>query len=176
MINQDHTESKAEMRILTEVDTEAYWKLRLRALKEEPQSFGGSYEEAVKIPLAEITPKLKSSQDSFIVGAFCPYLVGLVGCYRRSGLKLQHKGNIWGMYVAPEFRGKGLGKALMEKLIAHASTLPHLESLLLSVVTTNKVAQDLYLSLGFTTYGIERKILKIADRYFDEELMTRDLI
>jgi RimJ/RimL family protein N-acetyltransferase len=36
---------------------------------------------------------------------------------------------------------------------------------------TNKAAHNLYLSLGFESYGLEPKALKIDNRYYDDELM-----
>jgi len=34
-----------EVRKLTETDAEAFWNIRLRALRDNPESFGASYEE-----------------------------------------------------------------------------------------------------------------------------------
>jgi len=41
----------------------------------------------------------------------------------------------------------------------------------LSVVTTNEAALQLYLSLGFASYGIEHGALKLGDKYLDEDLL-----
>ena len=79
------------------------------------------------------------------------------------------------MYVAPEMRGEGLARSLMSALISRASVLPDLEQLVLEVVTTNEAAQRLYSSLGFVPYGLERRALRIGNRYLDEELLFLDL-
>jgi hypothetical protein len=42
---------------------------------------------------------------------------------------------------------------------------------LISVVTVQAAALSLYRSLGFESYGRERRALKIGDRYLDEEHM-----
>lgn len=163
------------IRELDESDVESFWKLRLRALKEEPESFGASYEESVEMPIEEAVKRLQKSDDAFVLGAFNPDLVGMLGLYRRQGLKLRHKGIIWGMYVAPEGRGKGLGKALLSAAIERASTIPDLEHLMLSVVTTKEAARNLYLSLEFKPYGVESEALKLGERLLDEELMSLKL-
>ena len=165
-------EETFEIRTLKDADVEAFIKLRLRALKEEPESFGASYEESAESPISEFVKRLQENDDSFVLGTFAPELVGMVGFYRRPGLKMRHKGNIWGMYVAPEVRGKGIGRALMSAALERAEKLAGLEQVLLAVVTTNDAARRLYLSLGFQPYGIERQVLKLANGYFDEELMT----
>ena len=46
----------------------------------------------------------------------------------------------------------------------------------MSVVLTSREARQLFISLGFETYGLERHALKLHDRYFDHELMTLHLI
>ncbi|MDX2105559.1 MAG: GNAT family N-acetyltransferase [Candidatus Melainabacteria bacterium] len=163
------------IRELNESDVESFWKLRLRALKEEPESFGASYEESVDMSIEGAANRLQKSDDAFVLGAFNPDLVGMLGLYRRQGLKLRHKGIIWGMYVAPERRGKGLGKALLSAAIERASAIPDLEHLMLSVVTTKEAARKLYLSLGFQIYGVENKALKLGEQLFDEELMSLTL-
>jgi RimJ/RimL family protein N-acetyltransferase len=170
-MNNDPTSVDANVRILSAADVNQFWPLRLRALKEEPESFGMSYIEAVGTPIEQVTQRLHSSDDSFVLGAFAPHLVGMVGCFREHGQKRRHKATIWGMYVAPEARGKGLGKALVENLIARAGSIPELERLVLSVVTTNEAARQLYLSLGFASYGIEPDALRVADKYLDEDLL-----
>jgi len=89
----------------------------------------------------------------------------MVGLFRQQGLKVRH---IWGMYVTPEGRGHGAARALMLAAIARASTMPDLEQLTLTVVTTNETARNLYLSLQFKVYGVEPDALKLGDRFFDE--------
>ncbi|MGI8855840.1 MAG: GNAT family N-acetyltransferase, partial [Thermomicrobiales bacterium] len=112
------------------------------------------------------------TDDAFVLGAWAPELVGTVGFFRQSGQKARHKGMIWGMYVAPEARGQGLGRALLAETLARAAAVPGIELIQLNVVTTNTAAHALYLSLGFTVYGTERHALKLGDRYVDEELMA----
>jgi len=164
-----------EIRVLSPADVNQFLPLRLRALKEEPESFGMSYQEAIKTPPEQAAQRLQTNDDSFVLGALCPHLVGMVGYFRETGLKRRHKGTIWGMYVVPEARGLGLAKALMEAAIERARTISDLEQLQISVVTTNEIARKLYRSLGFVSYGIELGALKIADKYLDEDLMFLNL-
>jgi len=165
-----------EVRKLTVADAEAFWNIRLRALRDNPESFGASYEEILERGIAGITQGLRkrdTAPDDVTFGAFeGTTLMGIAGFRREEEAKRRHKGVIWGMYVPQELRGKGTGKALLQAAIAYAKTLPDLEQINLSVVLTNKEARHLFISLGFETYGLERHALRFNDRYFDQELMT----
>ncbi|MBY0357732.1 MAG: GNAT family N-acetyltransferase [Candidatus Obscuribacterales bacterium] len=164
-----------EIRLLTEADLDQFWQLRLRALKEEPASFAASYEESAAMSQAQSKKYLESSTNAFVFGAFAPQLVGMIGFYRRQGLKINHKGVIWGMYTAPEFRGKGIGKSLMQSAIAQATGFGDLKELLLVVGGHNKSAHGFYSACGFKTYAIEPKALRVGEDYFDDECMSLKL-
>lgn len=164
-----------EIRVLSKRDLDPFWKLRLRALREEPEAFGAAHEEFLERPHSEIANQLRNSSDSFFIGAFERGLTGMVGFYRRQGMKLRHKGTICCMYVAPESRGQGVARALMLAAIARAAKLQDMEEVVLTVVTTNLAARKLYQSLGFETYGLEKAALKLDTRFFDEEMMSLKL-
>jgi GNAT superfamily N-acetyltransferase len=169
-----------QVRILNEKDAEAFWKIRLRALQENPESFGASYEEILERGIAGTAQGLgrrEGAPENVTFGAFDEkgQLVGLAGFRREEEAKKRHKGVIWGMYVPNELRGQGIGKALLEAAIEYAKSLPDLERINLAVVLTNKEARLLFVSHGFQSYGMEGKALKLHDRYFDQELMTLPL-
>jgi GNAT superfamily N-acetyltransferase len=166
-----------QVRILNEKDAEAFWKIRLRALQENPESFGASYEEILERGIAGTAQGLgrrEGAPENVTFGAFDEkgQLVGLAGFRREEEAKKRHKGVIWGMYVPNELRGQGIGRALLEAAIEYAKSLPDLERINLAVVLTNKEARLLFVAHGFQSYGTERKALKLHDRYFDQELMT----
>jgi ribosomal protein S18 acetylase RimI-like enzyme len=163
------------VRKLTEADAAEFQQLRLRALRDDPEAFSASYEESHTVPLARVAQRLREESttgDNCILGAFETSLVGMVGFMREPGLKEQHKGFIWGMYVQPDRRGQGIGKALLAQVIAHAEHVTGLVQVHLSVVTTQEAARHLYRSLGFEVYGLEPRALKVRGQYLDEEYMV----
>jgi RimJ/RimL family protein N-acetyltransferase len=162
-----------DVRVLTVDDAAIMKALRLRALREEPEAFGSSWEEENARPLEQTIARLQAS-DTTAFGAFDDdgALVGMVRLWRQDGVKSQHKAAIISMYVAPEVRGRGLGRMLLEAAITRARETPGVEQLILAVVTVNTPARNLYLSLGFEPYGREPLALKLGDRYLDEELMV----
>ncbi|OCA86204.1 MULTISPECIES: GNAT family N-acetyltransferase [unclassified Bacillus (in: firmicutes)] len=165
------------IRILEESDAHLYQKVRLNALKMNPEAFGSTYEREVGYSLDMVKERIKPTMDKYIVGAFDnrKSLVGIVTFIREDNLKTRHKGNVYGMYIAPGNRGQGLGKLLMNELISKAKNSEGLEQINLTVVSDNHYAKKLYKSLGFEVYGIERNALKFNGRYYDEDLMVLKL-
>lgn len=162
-----------KVRELTVDDADEYRALRLRALREEPEAFGSSWEEESARPPEVAIARLQAT-NQMAFGGFDDHgnLVGMVWLYRHDGIKSRHKADVISMYVASEVRGQGLGRMLLEAAIARARETPGLEHLLLAVVTTNTAARKLYRSLGFEPYGREPLALKLGDRYLDEEMMV----
>ena len=79
------------------------------------------------------------------------------------------------MYVDPDYRGKGVGKAIIEFLLQEAKKFPGLEQIQLGINSTNEPARRLYSSFGFQSYGYEKNAAKYGGRYFDEEYMVLNL-
>ncbi|MFD1738874.1 GNAT family N-acetyltransferase [Bacillus salitolerans] len=160
--------------MLEESDARVYQKLRLDALQNSPEAFGSTYEREVNFAHETIVERIKPTNEKFVLGAFNEHdlLVGIVTFIRESGMKMAHKGNIFGMYVSPEVRGKRVGKALILELIKKVRSYDGLEQVNLTVVSDNQPAKKLYKSVGFEVYGVERKALKFNKQYFDEDLMV----
>lgn len=154
-------------------DAACYQPLRLRALREHPEAFASAFEEEQQFSLETVANRLQqSSAERYVLGAFeREELSGLLHFRRWEGLKIQHRASIGGMYVPPEYRGRGIGKALLLDAIAHAQTLSGLEDLILAVTVGNERARALYLAVGFTSAAIELRYLKIGEQYFDIEWM-----
>jgi ribosomal protein S18 acetylase RimI-like enzyme len=171
----DHPDG-VTIRPLTVADVDRYWPLRLRALYEEPDAFGSSYEDQRDRGMADVAARLleMTSGDGFVLGAFVgEELTGIVSLGREKGRKERHKAGVYQAYVAPEVRGRGYGRRLMEDLLVRAREIEGLEQLDLAVNTANASARTLYIALGFEPYGLERRALKLPDGIvLDEELMV----
>ncbi|OZI38816.1 GNAT family N-acetyltransferase [Bordetella genomosp. 5] len=164
------------VRQLSGADAAEYAELRLQALRDSPTAFASSYEEERLVTPAGWRERLIGTADKASYGAYIgPQLAGIATLVREQKLKQRHKANIYAVYVAPEQRGQGLARALMEAVVAHARTMDGVRQLLLTVTDGNAQAQQLYASLGFMTYGREPDALMIDGRRYAEVLMCKPL-
>lgn len=76
------------------------------------------------------------------------------------------------VYVAPPERGRGLGKALLGKLIA-ASEREGIWTLQASVFTDNAASVRLYEACGFRKVGERERIAQVEGAYRDVLLLER---
>jgi ribosomal protein S18 acetylase RimI-like enzyme len=162
------------IRLLTPEDAEAFWHLRLEALRNDSASFADSAEEHLASTVETARERLIKNDpiSNFVVGMFEDGQLGATaGFYRYAHIKERHKGHIWGVYVRPESRGKGVASTLMKEIVLRAREIGGLEQITL-VASANLPAQRLYKALGFESYGIERHSLKIGDQYVDDVLMV----
>jgi ribosomal protein S18 acetylase RimI-like enzyme len=158
------------IRKLTEDDVESLWKLRLYALETDPASFGESPEELRKTSVVEYASRLRSGgAENFVLGAFeGEAMVAMTGFYRETATKRRHKGWIWGVFVSPSVRGKGVGRTLLAGVIEAAKALPGIRCLRLTVSTTEHPAIKLYERLGFRSFGTEPQALRFGEQSIDE--------
>lgn len=139
------------IRPLAEEDLEAYVALRRRSLAESPRSFSASPDRDVASNLEHLRAQLAHAPDWLLFGAFRDgTLAGAAGAIRR-----EHRLALWGMYVAPEARREGLGRALLDACIAHARTLPGVTRVELSVSDAAVAARQLYDRAGFLVHDAD---------------------
>ena len=104
--------AQIEIAELSPEEWRAYKELRLRALKEEHEAFGSSYEEGLQTTDEEWRKKLLESQEGkrmwYLFAKENNHLVGMIGAHTERGKKVEHLANIVGVYVVSESRGKGL--------------------------------------------------------------------
>jgi len=161
-----------DIRRLTQEDLEPFKKIRFESLKNNPISFGASFEEEEGYPDERF---VKMLNEDIILGCFEENeLIGVGGLFcSDTKVKRKHKGFIWGMYVKPEYSGRGFGRKLIEELVAGAPS--YIEQIQITVMSGNERAEDLYKRQGFEVYGHEKESIKVEGQYYDEIHMVKFL-
>jgi ribosomal protein S18 acetylase RimI-like enzyme len=161
-----------EIRPVTRAEAPAWRALRLEALRAHPLAFMSSYEESVERDLAFFADRIPQPGGADVL--FGVYvgddLRGCAGFGREPGLKEKHKGFMWGVYLRPDLRGRGIGEALVGRVIDHARGQVSL--LRCSVTIENTAACELYRRMGFIDYGIEPRSLRYEGVDYDEALLV----
>lgn len=160
------------VRQLNSQDAAAYQSLRLQALQESPTAFSSSLAREAGRDLSEIATRVTPAADGSlcVFGVFAgDQLAGILAFIRPRAEKLRHGAELAGLYVAPEFRRRGFGRALVDAAIAHARSVDGVRQLKLAVNATNTAARLLYQSVGFVRFGVEPDALYVDGSYYDEE-------
>lgn len=130
-----------------------YKDLRIEALKESPDSFGGTFADAVKQEDLHWKNRVANSSDEFDLPLFAwsdGFPAGLA--WGKIFIEKPEDAHLFQMWVSPDFRGRKAGKKLLETVIAWARE-KGAARLLLGVTTINLPARRLYESAGFVPSG-----------------------
>lgn len=162
-----------QYRILTSEDAETFHKLRLQGLQETPIAFSSSYEEERDRDLSLVASRLEPTETGAVFGALDgSNLIGVTGVQRETHTKLAHKAWLWGVYVAPEQRRRGIGRKLILRTLDHAFSRFGVRQVNLGVNTASLAAKSLYEALGFVSFGLERDFQFVNGEFYDEEHMV----
>lgn len=161
------------IRALAEKDVDEFLKIRMDSLKLSPKSFGADPNTNIDKERTRLDLQSKN-EENFILGYLeGDQVTGMIGFIREKSIKKRHKGFIWGVFVYAEYRGRGIGKKLMESCLHRLSTIHGLEKVVLTVSSTSTEAIALYEKFGFSQFGIEKKSMKWQDEYVDEIYMEK---
>ncbi len=141
--------------LLQPSDAERYRALMLEAYTLAADAFTSTPQEREAEPLTWWARRISNPQGA-VLGAFDGVaLVGTVALEVSAKPKTRHKAHVLAMYVKPEFRARGAGKALMDALLKFATQREGVALLNLTVTEGNDAALALYRSVGFEAFGTE---------------------
>ena len=150
-------------------------KLRLEALLAEPSAFASSYEDELAFPddvwIARVKSAYQRDGNLTYFAEVGGELVGMAGAGWSSKAKLRHVAEVYGVYVSPGMRGRGVAGRLMDRLLAELRSIDQIEKVRLGVTSDNAAAVRLYEKLGFEIVGKARRELKVDGRYYDLHFM-----
>jgi ribosomal protein S18 acetylase RimI-like enzyme len=163
-----------DIRILGAGDAASWRALRLRALREDSSAFLATYDEDARLSDDEIARRLDPREAGVgVLGLFVDgRLAGMAGLGRSERTKARHRAVLWGMYIAPEARGRGAGEALLRRAIEHASSAGDIDQVELTVASTAHAARRLYERVGFVRTGMVPRAQREDAEMLDEDTMV----
>lgn len=140
------------IRILYPTDVAAYRALRLTAIAEAPADFATTHAAESAIALNRLQQRLVHTPFQRVLGAFDgERLVGMVSVKREPIALVHDRAHLWGVYVLPQARRQGLGRALLQAALAYVGSVSELKRVTLMVGLGNHGAKALYQTLGFAS-------------------------
>ncbi|APW39267.1 GNAT family N-acetyltransferase [Rhodoferax koreense] len=156
----------------------AYRALMLKAYADHPDAFTSSVADRAALPLAWWAARLEPAADAgecvfgWVEGG---HILGVAGLSFETREKTRHKATLFGMVVGEQARGRGLGRQLVQAVLAHARARPGLRVLQLTVTEGNQAAIALYQGCGFEAYGTEPLAVRVGDGFVAKVHMWCDL-
>ena len=150
-------------------DVEAFRRVRLEALREEPVAYAGSHADWAVLSDEEWRDRMVEP----VVAAFLgDEPVGLAGLMRQRPSKMVHRASIVMVYVRKSQRGTGLADDLIDAVIDEARAMGIVQ-LELSVTADNRAAVRFYERKGFVTIGRIPGALMHEGQEMDDLMMAR---
>jgi ribosomal protein S18 acetylase RimI-like enzyme len=98
-----------------------------------------------------------------------------MGFTRFEKIKRRHRSELWGVYVSPAARGRGVAALLLEETLRRARQLEGLERITLAVSNRAPAARHLYEKVGFVEFGREPGAARTGNVEMDEIHMLLNL-
>jgi ribosomal protein S18 acetylase RimI-like enzyme len=175
----------AVVRQLTPADADRFTPFRRRMLEEAPWAFSADPEDDVALDADFVREALGRAEqavfavDSRTLGETAAHdnavLVATAGILRARSPKFAHRAKLWGVYVDPAHRRRGLGRAVVTAALELAASWQGVDYVDLGVSERSPEARALYESLGFVVWGREPEATAHGGRRWDELHMTLGL-
>lgn len=148
--------------------------LRLAALRSDPTAFGSTLAREEGYHEGEWSDRARDGAEgaraaTFVAEDAPDRWVGMAGVFERAGTF-----HVWGMWVEPGWRGRGVGSALLDRTIAWVSEVDPGAALALEVNPDQAAAVRLYRARGFRGTGTTRPLGHHAPATVEEMVRIPD--
>lgn len=156
-------------RSLTPDDLDDYIAIRREMLEKTPHHFASSPADDRSNDREAMRSILGGAPTNRVFAAFDgERLVGVTGALVEPKVKRRHALYVWGVYVAPTHRRRGIARRLLADVLSMARALPDVRQIDLGVSAEAPAARALYESLGFEAWGREPSALLVDGKLYDE--------
>jgi len=147
--------------------------LRLKMINACPDSFLDDYGELSDWTIEDwgkwFSRLTEAKNSHLIVAEDNGRLIGIVGCKGVEHKRAAHVATLVGVGVLPKYRGKGIGRKMLEKMIAWVKNKTKVERLQLTVYADNLTAIRFYEKLGFVKEGLFKNYAKSVNGGYPQD-------
>lgn len=146
------------IRKLTEDDWQKLSRIRLKALQSDPFVFGSSYEKESQFTEDDWRTHLQSNDSAVFVIFEDKTPIGMTGISVFREDATNKTAILWGSWLKPEFRGKGLSDLMYKTRINWAKEHPGIERIIVSHRASNLASKHANQKHGFVFTRTHEKV------------------
>jgi ribosomal protein S18 acetylase RimI-like enzyme len=140
----------------------------LEAYIRHPEAFTSTVQERTALPLEWWQKRLDARADAnelVLAATDGDRMMGVAGLSFETRTRARHKATLFGMYVADDFRHRGIGQALVRASLEHARSRAGVRLVQLTVTQGNDAARSLYERCGFVAFGVEPLAIAVGEDF-----------
>jgi RimJ/RimL family protein N-acetyltransferase len=165
------------IRQLTETDWLEFAQIRLKALQTDPSVFGSNYERESQMTEENWREKLRSKDNAIFLIYENKTPIGMTCVSVDRNDETKKTALLWGSWLAPDFRGKGLSELMYQTRINWAKQQPTVEKIIVSHRASNISSKCANQKHGFVETHKTQKVWTdgaTEDEIFYELLIKHD--
>ena len=168
--------SNSGIRFLAEADSLPFKDLRLKSLRDDPDSWLSSIEEEDSLPDVNFALKIRSANYEGVFGYYGYFIDNKLLAYAQISSnywnKKSHIVNLFDVCVSKEVRRKGIGTKLIRFItVKIKNARPEVEQIQLKVNSRNNGASKFYESFGFQKAATISEGVKEKDGSYQDECL-----
>ncbi|WP_107677859.1 GNAT family N-acetyltransferase [Agrobacterium sp. LAD9] len=160
-----------QIRKISDGEADVFRRIRLEALKMEPNAFASVYEDWASFPDTEWRKRMT-------IPIFVAFVesqpIGLMALKQLEPARMRHRAKLEMVYVNKGYRGAGLSDLLLCEVVRYAEQ-HGIRQIELGVREDRAGAIRFYRSAGFTDIGTVPQGYREKDVHFKEILMVKQL-
>ncbi len=137
------------IRRLTEDEWLEFSQIRLKALQTDPKVFGSNYEKELQMTEDEWRSRLQAKDNAIFLIYAGDTPIGMTCILIDRDAATKKTAHLWGSWLAPHARGKGLSKLMYQTRINWANEQPTVEKIIVSHRASNLASKRAKQKHGF---------------------------
>jgi len=164
--------AKYTIKKLDENDWRIFKQIRLRALASDPHVFGSTFERESKNSKAEWCQPLSDADGAIFILFSDSEPIGMTGIAIYGVDTTGRTAILWGSWLEPEFRGKGLSRYFYKARLDWAIIHPRVERVIVTHRASNRASKSANQKFGFVKTHVTEKVWNdgITEKEFHYEL------